>query len=461
MSQRIVSQNIVSQRFVSQRFVSQRFVDGRGDGMPEALPLLVTLSVLVGQVGVGGYHVRSTTDVCSPRVEVGNSSTRAWMPKMFPHGARYLVGGCPGGNARLPHWACTRCLPPSDFGVDNAWVPFAHTRDRRRPSIFGLWYYYAEGCSDVEVHVGRTLLARNRVHAAIRLTQLLGPVMHPGAPKMRARSESITDQEAIARIAAWVHWHDPYWKTPRRSLMSMARETKNVSARETLMWSVSEATLRFLFAEVARGIYSPPPPGRPSHFTKWWRCLPGPQYNQTTGSLIPCACDDQRPPWLGRAQGLAPLSGDPVLDTYLLAVVRHAGQQFQLAAIDAVHDGPLVTPLPIDTVQLYEQPQGSGSTKWTMEMWDLRTILLPTNCSDWSVCDQEPRRNGRVGFHSEPDLLARLSRRYIRQQHWQVCETGPASGCLVCNASEMQALMSPRQIKECAADPLADHFLSG
>ena len=36
----------------------------------------------------------------------------------------------------------------------------------------GVWFYYARGCTDLHYDVGRTLMARNKVDAALRLAAL-------------------------------------------------------------------------------------------------------------------------------------------------------------------------------------------------------------------------------------------------------------------------------------------------
>ena len=64
------------------------------------------------------------------------------------------------------------CETASELGVSHAWLPVVHTYDlHQKWRLPGVWLYYARGCSDLLWNVGRTLLALNKVHAAVLLLQ--------------------------------------------------------------------------------------------------------------------------------------------------------------------------------------------------------------------------------------------------------------------------------------------------
>ena len=173
---------------------------------------------------------------------------------MMPANTVYVVGGCPDLKASAAElWPCGACAAPHGFGRDDEWLPFAHTRDKMRPSATGVFSYHAAGCSDLELHVGRTLLARNRVHLAMRMTQLLGPLgpldeawplerrrLYPGGePLFEQPLTGLSDRDAIEHVARWVAWHDPGWTRPNKARFSKG---------------LRYASLGFLLAEAARGI---------------------------------------------------------------------------------------------------------------------------------------------------------------------------------------------------------------
>ena len=175
----------------------------------------------------------------------------------MPANTVYVVGGCPDLKASAAElWPCGACAAPHGFGRDDEWLPFAHTRDKMRPSATGVFSYHAAGCSDLELHVGRTLLARNRVHLAMRMTQLLGPLgpldeawplerrrLYPGGePLFEQPLTGLSDRDAIEHVARWVAWHDPGWTRPNKARFSKG---------------LRYASLGFLLAEAARGAYLP------------------------------------------------------------------------------------------------------------------------------------------------------------------------------------------------------------
>ena len=84
----------------------------------------------------------------------------AWHPFRFPVGIEYL--------RQLP------CEPNDELTRDDAWLPATHVGGPSRgpTDSGGIWLYYARGCSDLLWHMGRTALARNRAHAAVRAEQM-------------------------------------------------------------------------------------------------------------------------------------------------------------------------------------------------------------------------------------------------------------------------------------------------
>ena len=59
------------------------------------------------------------------------------------------------------------CTPNPELARDWAVLPVTHTTSG--PDVYGTWFYYARGCSDLGWNAGRTLLATNRVQAALML----------------------------------------------------------------------------------------------------------------------------------------------------------------------------------------------------------------------------------------------------------------------------------------------------
>ena len=121
-------------------------------------------------------------------------------------------GCCPRGLGRatptyhpfrfpigLDHYRKLPCAPPRELGVDHAWLPVTHLGGPHKgpTDSGGLWFYYARGCSDFLWDVGRTLLARNRVHLAVQLEQ-----QHGGGD----------ERAAVARVAEWVRRVYPKWR---------------------------------------------------------------------------------------------------------------------------------------------------------------------------------------------------------------------------------------------------------
>ena len=82
----------------------------------------------------------------------------------------------------------------------------------------GVWFYYARGCSDLFYDVGRTLSARNKVDAALKLAQLSGQLqpaahvaeylrrgpLHVGSTHLKPRYARVLNESANALEAVLV-----------------------------------------------------------------------------------------------------------------------------------------------------------------------------------------------------------------------------------------------------------------
>lgn len=58
-----------------------------------------------------------------------------------------------------------------ELGRGHSWLPVTRTFTQQDHRQVGLWFHYMRGCSDLAWNVGRTLLARNKCHAAGMLEQ--------------------------------------------------------------------------------------------------------------------------------------------------------------------------------------------------------------------------------------------------------------------------------------------------
>ena len=212
------------------------------------------------------------------------------------------------------------CEPSASslLGRDNVYLPVTHVGGPRRgpTDSGGLWFYYTPGCSDLLWAMGRTLLTRNRVHAAVVAEQRLAMA--------QGRATAMSDREAVGRLARFIERRYPNWAPLGRA--RNAYVGKN-------------ATIELVLAEAARGLYG--------------ACQAGDPFD-VDGSLRPCSCTGNVASRLvrsRRALALTSLAGDKAF---------------------SLHSEPLLVQLPIDTVAFYQQPQGGGSPLWTTEIWDLR-----------------------------------------------------------------------------------------
>lgn len=77
--------------------------------------------------------------------------------------------------ASPPHSRLTNLTScPSANELTQERVPVTHAVDMHRKSTFGLWFYLARGCSNLSYSVGRTLVAQNRLDAALQAAELEG-----------------------------------------------------------------------------------------------------------------------------------------------------------------------------------------------------------------------------------------------------------------------------------------------
>ena len=118
---------------------------------------------------------------CCPR----GRGTPVFHPFRFPLGLDYY--------RELP------CEPPAELGRNHTLLAVTHHGGPNKGPLDsgGLWFYYAHGCSDLMWDVGRTVLARNRAHAAVIIQQW----RHGG-----------TERDAVNAIAEWVRRHHASWR---------------------------------------------------------------------------------------------------------------------------------------------------------------------------------------------------------------------------------------------------------
>lgn len=180
------------------------------------------------------------------------------------------------------------CRPAAGLGVDHALLPVTHIGGPKKgpTDSGGLWFYYAPGCSDFLWDVGRTLLARNRVHLAVELERQRG---------------GDDDRAAVGRVADWVRRVYPRW-----GALSRARRGLGLGPN---------ASVEELLADAARGLFSSP-------------CAP-PHFDER-GALRPCECGG--PPGNRRLGALSLLAGEKhlLLHAEPVAVQLNRYDSFQL-----------------------------------------------------------------------------------------------------------------------------------
>lgn len=270
------------------------------------------------------------------------------------------------------------CVIPPILLMNDAFVPVTHVGGPMRgpTDSGGLWFYYTPGCSDLLWHLGRTMLANNRVHAAVLVEQRMA----------RHQGFSLSDAEAVDRVASYIETKHPKWPGIGRGRAYFGKNT-SVAA---------------LIAQAARGLYGD---------------CKGASFG-ADGALRPCVLCSSGPTGkngtrhegtkVKRAMALSFMAGDKIL---------------------SLHSEPLLRQLPIDTLTLHQQPQGNGQTFWTTEIWDLRgSPALSRHLEDPSAHPEVVRRSRRW-----------LARGLAKRGGGAECEPAPSwHTCMSCLGSQLE-----------------------
>jgi len=96
------------------------------------------------------------------RANLSRAELRAWTwtPHLIPEGHGHFM--------RSP----ITSRSAAELGTSDMWLPVTHTQPPKTGHYIrerGIWYYYARGCSELWYNVGTTLVAQNRVDAAVQL----------------------------------------------------------------------------------------------------------------------------------------------------------------------------------------------------------------------------------------------------------------------------------------------------
>jgi hypothetical protein len=110
----------------------------------------------------------------------------------FPRGVRYLT--IPAGH--INH----------ELGRDYAWIPVTHTHTMQDGLQVGIWFHYMRGCSDITWNVGRTMLARNKCHASVKIEQQARGISWSEALD-RVSRKAAHAMEHVAFRPAWRAWY--------------------------------------------------------------------------------------------------------------------------------------------------------------------------------------------------------------------------------------------------------------
>tara|TARA_B110001452_G_C15190436_1_gene413367 strand:+ start:175 stop:1092 length:918 start_codon:yes stop_codon:yes gene_type:complete len=272
----------------------------------------------------------------------------------------------PPGVRYLRNQSCRAA--PHELGIDNAWLPVTHCYTQR-PAV-GFWFYYMRGCSDSAWNVGRTKLVINRCDAALVLQQRLA----------HNASGHIGRSEAARRVAIHMRANHGNGTAVWTALQEAASRVS--------VWAGRKVT----FAEALEG------------------CAAG-LYDSGTDECQEALAEEPDVSRTRRARAYAYLAGHNLLDFHNMAIAQRLRG----------------TPFELDTMQLWQQPQGGGGITWTTEVWDVRALS---------------RRNA---FFSP-----RVGALDGSQCKMQIVQCGSGMQCRACNGSKMA--MNCRKVDKSTAD---------
>ena len=94
-----------------------------------------------------------------------------------------------------------------ELGRDGMWLPVTHTHTQQDGLQVGLWFHYMRGCSDFAWAAGRTLLVRNKCHAAGVVEQRACNCSWSKAIERVAHKLTLAVQDS-AFEPAWALWYE-------------------------------------------------------------------------------------------------------------------------------------------------------------------------------------------------------------------------------------------------------------
>ena len=232
------------------------------------------------------------------------------------------------------------CTPNEELGRNDAWLPVTHTAvylPGRSPG--GVWLYYMRGCSDLLWNAGRTLLARNKVHAALLFESRLRQRGVAADAALPVEEDAALLKAVTSRLLATDDYDVFHRGGPGDRGMTRAKwlQRINRSAAPFLRAKRRPPSIEGAIAEAA------------SLFEPLTRCNPSPSAPEATRCRGPC---------LTRMKALAFLSATAWFDWVLYSQIKSARG----------------TPAELDSIQLHMQPQASGSVRWVTELWDVREV---------------------------------------------------------------------------------------
>ena len=261
------------------------------------------------------------------------------------------------------------CETASELGVSHAWLPVVHTYDlHQKWRLPGVWLYYARGCSDLLWNVGRTLLALNKVHAAVLLLQRQAKAQRRGGRPATGHAQLAFDRHVWARVSeperkliapllqldgggsgGMSYEHALRAFVIRLLSADRVRERlQHSSVHASVKWALhaDQGPLRDAIAEAAKGFYG----GKE-------QCNPHPVSSPPARIETLCrgAC----------------LSRVTRLQRTLLPYVVPMDELLMELMRELVY-----TDQQLDSLQLLQQPAGGVSILWTTEIWDMRSFPL-------------------------------------------------------------------------------------